>query len=340
MSRQCFLYASWMFRWYLGDVSVMLWWYVKMFSICASDVSVVSIISHRFFSRISLVSSFLLSKDLAFVMERWQACVTYLETLGLPYFRSGVRGEVVSLGSTPFVRLRMLPKSLSLLWQGRDWRPNTLYTCATSIRWDECHESLRMVFACNPVVFSDLHCWLRPLMPTPMMGRPRPWLLKRRIFFFVACHGIKMRSLAPRFWMRSTVETSCPPVRVILDTVTVGGTWPAHIWLDHGCGPFFVFRNREKSPCCGQLVYVARNNRISCCMCFFQALAQKQSIVASQDQADLCLISIERKLWKKNHDFAVRMMQRTSKSLCELEATLWTRNQQSVSCDCCWLASP
>ena len=52
-------------------------------------------------------------------------------------------------------------------------------------------------------------------------------------------------------------------------------------------------------------------------MCFFQAaLAQKQHIVASQDQADECLISIGRTFWKQNHDFAVRMMQPTSTSLC------------------------
>ena len=39
--RLCFVCVSWMIRWYLRDVSVILWWCVKMFSACASDVLVI-----------------------------------------------------------------------------------------------------------------------------------------------------------------------------------------------------------------------------------------------------------------------------------------------------------
>lgn len=47
-------------------------------------------VSFFFFSRIfCLISSLLLSKDVVFVMERWQASVTYLETLKI-YQISGV----------------------------------------------------------------------------------------------------------------------------------------------------------------------------------------------------------------------------------------------------------
>ena len=41
ISRLCFVCVSWMIRWYLRDVSVSLWWCVKIFSACASDVLVI-----------------------------------------------------------------------------------------------------------------------------------------------------------------------------------------------------------------------------------------------------------------------------------------------------------
>ena len=41
MSRICFVCVSWMFWSYLGDVSVLLWWCVKMFSACVGDVLVI-----------------------------------------------------------------------------------------------------------------------------------------------------------------------------------------------------------------------------------------------------------------------------------------------------------
>ena len=162
--------------------------------------------------------------------------------------------------------------------------------------------------------------------------------------FFVACHGIKVRSLTPRFWMRSTVERLCWWVtyRMTLPTTTCH-SWHGHSWRHMTQLIYDLITDVNhllvmgKSQCCGQLfVYLAQKNRSSCSMCSFQvALAQKQRIVASQDQAGPeCLISIERTFWKQlccQDDAAHQYISLLTAS--KLEATFWMHNQESFSCD-------
>ena len=39
--RLCFVCFLWMIRWYLGDIAMILWWYIKIFSVYASNVLVI-----------------------------------------------------------------------------------------------------------------------------------------------------------------------------------------------------------------------------------------------------------------------------------------------------------
>ena len=171
--------------------------------------------------------------------------------------------QAVSLDSTPFVRLRVLPKSMSLFWQGHNWRPNTLHLCNFTRfgrmpwKWQ-----LRMVFACNSLVFNDLHCgkgaerwtthllqiWLRPLLPKPMMGRPWPWLLRRLPRFFCGMPWYKSEITITKILdekhcgetvlMSHLQDDTAHHYVSFLTRSQLEAHDPAHIWLDHGCGPF------------------------------------------------------------------------------------------------------
>ena len=113
------------------------------------------ILYHFFYSRtFCLISSLLLSKDVVFVMERWQASVTYLETLKI-YRISGV---VFQCWVVKQLVLTAHPSYVSgccqrvcLFSDKGTTGGQTLYTCATSLGSEECHESDNFAW-CLPVI--------------------------------------------------------------------------------------------------------------------------------------------------------------------------------------------
>ena len=145
-----------------------------------------------------------------------------------------------------------------------------------------------MVFACNPLVFNDLHCgkgaerwtthllqiWLRPLLPKPMLGRPWPWLLRRlpRYFLWHAIVSeITITKILDEKHCGETVLMSHNS-RMTLPTTTCH-SWHGHSWRHMTQLIYDLITDVDhllvmgKSHCCGQLfVYLAQKNRSSCSM--------------------------------------------------------------------------